>query len=315
MISVQWKTKSKIQNALALLPTSVSYAAYYWAQRRFGNLKNANPKTKFEDGVKTWKLIQEVGHDPADKTFLEVGTGRAPIVPMAFWLMGARGTITVDVNPYMKAEMCVDALDYMSRDRAGMMDIFGSLLREERLDELLSMDRDSSFSLDSLLDLCQINYVSPADAAGTGLPGRSVDFHTSRNVLEHIPPSVLRGILEEGSRIIRDEGLFVHGIDYSDHFSHRDQSISAINFLQYSDSDWDRYAGNRYMYMNRLRHDDFMSMFESLGHHILLTVPEVDQRSLELLNSGALQVDELFRMKSVDVLSISSSWIVSQKSA
>ena len=50
-------------------------------------------------------------------------------------------------------------------------------------------------------------------------------------------------------------------VDYSDHFSHSDQTISSINFLRYSDDEWQRYAGNRYMYMNRLRHDDVLALF------------------------------------------------------
>lgn len=310
---MHWKTKSRIQNALACFPSSVSYAAYYWMQRNFGGLGKVNPEPQLKAAVKTWRLVQELGYDPADKVFLEVGTGRVPNVPISFWLMGAKGTITIDLNPYMKAELVVEVLEYMSRNRDRVEDIFGSLMNESRLDELLTFDSRASFSLGSFLELCRINYISPGDAAETGLPDNSVDFHTSCTVFEHIPPSVLEGILKEGNRLIHDDGLFVHRIDYGDHFSHSDKSISAINFLQYSDSEWNRYAGNRYMYTNRLRHDDFLSLFESLGHHILLTSPDVDQQALEQLNSGAFRLDERFRGKTVDVLSISGSWIVSQE--
>ena len=52
--------------------------------------------------------------------------------------------------------------------------------------------------------------------------------------------------------------------------------IYPINFLQYSDAKWDRYADNRYMYMNRLRHDDFLALFHSSGHKILATEPAID---------------------------------------
>ena len=64
--------------------------------------------------------------------------------------------------------------------------------------------------------------------------------------------------------------------------------------------------------MNRLRHDDFLTMFESVGHRIVLNIPDVDERSLDLLRFGSLQLNERFKSKSVDVLSIRSSWIVSQ---
>jgi hypothetical protein len=64
-------------------------------------------------------------------------------------------------------------------------------------------------------------------------------------------------IINEGNRILSEEGLFVHLIDCSDHFSHNDKSISRINFLQYNVTQWNKLAGNRYVYVNRLRHDDF----------------------------------------------------------
>jgi hypothetical protein len=35
-----------------------------------------------------------------------------------------------------------------------------------------------------------------------------------------------------------------------------------------------RYAGNKYMYMNRLRHDDFLDLFKSFGQKII----EVERR-------------------------------------
>ena len=102
-------------------------------------------------------------------------------------------------------------------------------------------------------------------------------------------------------------------IDYSDHFSHADESISAINFLQYSDAEWTRYADNRYMYMNRLRHDDVMRLFESSGHRVLAVTTHVDDRARALLEAGALHVDERFRDKSHEILSIRGSWVVSER--
>jgi len=78
--------------------------------------------------------------------------------------------------------------------------------------------------------------LSPGDAAETHFPDQCIDYHTSYAVFKHILKIVLKKILEEGNRIIKKHGFFVHNIDYSDHFSHSDKSISAINFLQYSDA-------------------------------------------------------------------------------
>jgi len=173
--------------------------------------------------------------------------------------------------------------------------------------------RSGDFSLERFLDLCCIDYISPGDAASTGLRPRSIDFHTSYTVLEHIPPDVLSAILKEGTRIIRDDGLFVHLVDYTDHFAHSDESISAINFLQYSDAEWSKLAENRYMYMNRLRHDDVLALFQTAGHRILATDPAVNKQLAKIIEDGQLRLSERFVGKSPDVLSIWSCWIVSQK--
>src|SRR5262249_19297448 len=189
------------------------------------------------------------------------------------------------------------SLSYISDNEQTVSSLFGPLIDKERFSKLLAFSRNSQPTLSKFLDLCRIDYVAPGDAANTGLPEHSIDFHTSYTVFEHIPLEGLRQILKEGNRIMRKNGLFIHKIDYSDHFTHTDKSISAINFLQYSDDDWERYAGNRYMYMNRLRHDDFITLFESVGHRIVEAQPDLDQRSRDLLTSRDLPLNERFRSK------------------
>jgi hypothetical protein len=321
---MRWKVKAAIQNTIAGLPPAVSYPVYYRMQRLVGGLRKMDPVESLAAGVETWRRIIDQGHDPVGSVFFEVGTGNAPLVPLSYWLMGAERTMTVDINPYLKGELVQEALGYMSAHEMEISGLFGALLQRERMDELMRFCTASAFSLERFLSLCSIDYHEPADAAKTGLSPHSIDFHTSCNVFEHIPPDVLRGILVEGCRIVRDRGLFVHMVDYSDHFSHSDESISPINFLQYSDDEWERYAGNRYMYMNRLRHDDVLSLFESAGHRIVATMPIVDERCRRVLEENAgegaddergLVLDERFGAKSREILSIRGSWIVSEKGA
>lgn len=311
--SMRWKVKAAIQNTFARLPRSVSYAAYYRMQRLAGGLRTTIPDEHLVAGVETWRRIVEQRRNPRGGFFFEVGTGRAPIVPLAYWLMGAGRTITVDVNPYLKAELVAEALDYVSAQAEHVRRLFGDLLQTHRFEQLLEFHRTGRFSLTRFLELCRIDYIEPGDAAKSGLPPGSIDFHTSYTVLEHIEPEILADILDEGTRIVREDGLFVHMIDYSDHFSHADESISAINFLQYSDAEWNGYADNRYMYMNRLRHDDVMRLFESSGHRVLAVTTHVDDRARALLDAGGLRVDERFRDKSHDILAIRGSWVVSEK--
>ena len=310
---MHWKLKATIQNAVSRLPSAASYVAYYWIQRHFGGLRQVNPSSRLIAGIETWKRILGQDCSPSGKVFLEIGTGRVPLVPLAYWLMGAERTISIDVNPYLKEELITEILRYVSENKEEILKLFGSLIDRRRFNYLLNFAKSPKLSAANFLDLCQIDYIAPGNAAKITLPEQHIDFHTSYTVFEHIPLSVLVDILQEGNRIIRNNGLFVHRIDYSDHFSHSDKNISAINFLQYSDYEWARYADNRYMYMNRLRHDDFMALFESVGHKIVQVQPEIDQRSKELLSTGKLILNERFSSKTKENLAISRAWIVTKK--
>ncbi len=309
---MHWKLKATIQNLVSYLPAGWSYRAYYWLQRHFGGLRNFHPGSRLTAGVEIWQQLEAQGETPAGKRFFEVGTGRVPLAPLAFWLMGAAQTITVDLNPYLSDELLRDSLLYLATHQAESRRLFGNRLDGQRFADLLAFSRDARFSRAGFLELCNIRYVAPGDAAHTDLAPQSIDYHSSYWVFEHIPPNVLRDILQEGNRILRPDGLCVHRIDYSDHFSHSDPRISAINFLQYSQPRWDRYAGNRYMYMNRLRHDDFLDLFQSVGHRVVAAAPDLDRGLLEFVQRGELQLDPQFADKSPDVLAMTGAWVLSQ---
>jgi SAM-dependent methyltransferase len=169
---------------------------------------------------------------------------------------------------------------------------------------------ESPYQIKSLLEFLNIEYIAPGDASHLNLPDSSVDFHTSYTVLEHIPPEIIKAILKEGKRILKQDGLFVHCIDYSDHFSHSDKSISSVNFLQFSDNSWDKIAGNRYMYMNRLRHDDFINLFQNLNCKILMDEPDIDKSLIvQKLN---FELDPRFGSKLDGIISTISSWIITR---
>jgi hypothetical protein len=105
MKTLNWKFKAFVQNFIALLPRKISYELYFQTQRYFGGLKKPfNPMPHFSAAVSMLKKIQQYagGGGVKGKTFFEVGTGRVPLLPIAFWLCGAGEIITVDLNPYIR---------------------------------------------------------------------------------------------------------------------------------------------------------------------------------------------------------------------
>ncbi len=113
------------------------------------------------------------------KVFLEVGTGRVPLVPIAYWLMGAESTITIDLNPYMKEELIAEHLHYLSKHENEILELFGSLIDKKRFNDLVKLATRPKIQATEVLDLCQIIYIAPGDAANTNLHEQYIDFHTS----------------------------------------------------------------------------------------------------------------------------------------
>jgi len=111
------------------------------------------------------------------------------------------------------------------------------------------------------LKKAQIVYLAPLDATNSPLPENTVNCHFSITTLEHIPEAVLRSIFAEARRILKPKGIAIHFVDLSDHFSHQDDTISSINFLKFSDSEWNHLAGNEFAYCNRLRPAIILSFF------------------------------------------------------
>jgi hypothetical protein len=156
-----------------------------------------------------------------------------------------------------------------------------------------------------------IRYLAPQDASLLReFEGESFDLHFSQNTFEHIPPEVLTEIMKEGRRLLGGRGLAVHFIDQSDHFSQFDPKISSAHFLKYTDSEWDRLAGNRFSYVNRLRAPEYRDLFEQSGFHILKEETQVDSRALDLLKDGSLKPAPRFEGFSHEEAAIKDSWLV-----
>jgi hypothetical protein len=285
---------------------------YYQLQRRFGGLRAA------PDPIRSLRecalMIGELGvcNVPiADARILEVGTGRLLEVPLGFYLGGATGTTTVDLNRYLKSELVMESIQAMSRGREALLEVFrpcSSSGLEERFDRLVACG-----SLKSVLSLTGITYLAPADARHLPLEPGSVDIHTSYTVFEHIPRAVLVAILKESSRLLAAGGVALHRIDLSDHYAHDDPSISYINFLQYSSREWRRLADNRFAYHNRLRPADYRAIYREAGHEVLDWTERRDARSAEMLRSG-FKLDAEFQGIGENELGICGLRVISRQS-
>jgi SAM-dependent methyltransferase len=297
---MDWRIKAAAQNVFAVLPERLANKAYFRLQRRFGGWRDADPSSRFHAAIEIWRRCLQHGLEPVGRTFLEVGTGHAPNVPVALWLMGAGRVVTVDRNRYVERELIQETVAFLRANRMRAAELFGPLLNRERFDALQSADDVLS---------C-IEYVAPCDASATSFESQSIDVHCSYTVLEHIPRDILREILVEARRLLRPDGLFVHCVDYSDHFSHGDSRLSPINFLRFSEREWALYAGNRFMYCNRMRHTDFETVLANAGLDVIDRYLLRDERVARDLETLPLHAD--FCATPREVLEVTGAWFVAR---
>lgn len=301
---MNWRLKALVQNLIVKLPEVISYPIYYKVQRNFGGLRNINPMAHYQKSINFIEKIKNQNHDITDKTFLEIGTGRTINVPTGLWLCGASKIISVDLHKYLKEELVIESVNYLKTHKDEVQNLFRDLGKTEifrnRFSQLMSIE----VSLDKLLEQMNIEYLAPADAASLTIDDNSVDYHCSTNVFEHIPGDLIGSILLEAKRVLSKDGLFVHLIDLSDHFSHVDESITTINFLQYNEKEWDKLAGNKFMYHNRLRKNEFLDLFEKKGATLLSKEEVINERALEQLNKG-FPLDERFVGESIENSAVS----------
>lgn len=123
-------------------------------------------------------------------------------------------------------------------------------------------------SLEALRSDYAIDYCAPVDMARSGYDDGAFDMCISTYTLEHIPPSPLRNVFAELRRILRRGGIVSACIDYSDHYAHSDKSLSKLNYLRFSEAQWRRH-NHRLFYQNRLRHEHYREVFESVGFTVL----------------------------------------------
>jgi SAM-dependent methyltransferase len=284
--AMKWQYKARLQNTIAALPCS--NAIYYAVQRCVGDLRKNrfDPLEWFQVTGRALQRLQSQGFTIAGKNILEVGTGRAVGVPLAMWLCGANRIVTVDLNRYLSPALVWASNRYLLQNPEKLREIFAGLADNQVFEQRMWQIQNFRGDLGVFLKFIHTDYMAPADARQLPLADSAFDLHFSYAVFEHVPPAEIRAILKEARRVLRPGGLVLHSIDLSDHFAYGDESITKINFLQFNDREWNRWAGNQYMYHNRLRAADVFRLFEECGLRVTRKAQTLDERSLCELKRG-----------------------------
>ena len=256
-------------------------------------------KVHFDNFVKYREL-------PGDKEFTcyEFGAGWDLINPIGLSLLGIKRQYCIDIRQLVFPELLNDTIEKFRRLRK-------DLTFEYPMPENVPLITAENFR--SILSDCfGIFYEAPMDARVTAFESSSVDLIVSNLTFEHIPECDIQKIFEECYRILKPGGIFSCVIDYRDHWSYFDSTISIYNFLKYSPEQWKRYNPSLH-YQNRLRHSDYLSAIRQTCFEVVVDDPAFpSEEELESLKTLSIHSDFSSRY-TIEELAIKESRMVLKK--
>lgn len=279
---MDWRVKAMVQGGLSWLPggSSINDAL----QQTLGGRRNADHHVdqKIEaDWLVDASYLKELGRDWRGFNIVEIGTGWGPVLPLCFAIAGGCRCWTYDVGRHLDGRLTRAAVERIGAHLEALARAAGEDLGlvRERWEAIRA-----SKTLPEILERANLDYRAPADATRTGLPPHSVDMVFSNSVLEHVPVVVLDALMTEARRILKPNGLVLHGVNCGDHYAYFDRRITPIHYLRYTSRTW-RYFNNGILYQNRLRPRDFIAAAERAGLRVVLRRQTPRQALLDRLPS------------------------------
>ena len=243
-------------------------------------------------------------NDPGKCSYYEFGSGYDLVIPIGIRLLGFDKLTCIDIRELVFPDLINNTLKRLKNS-------LGRFDDKNNFPDDVPPVTDSNFR-EVLKEYFNINYIAPLDARKTGIESNSIDFILSNATMEHIPQIHLPDIMKECFRILKPGGIMSNAIDYRDHWSFFDSSISVYNYLQYNDKEWDK-LNPSIMYQNRMRHKDHMKIINEAGFEVLEELPDhPDQAEMKQLKELKLN-DHFNNNYTAEELSIKSSMLVLRK--
>lgn len=251
--------KAAVQKVLSAVPQG--HHVNYQLQRRTGGLPISDRRlaSSVELGAAHVAALEGTLPVPvADAQFFEFGAGWDLHMPLVLRALGVHDQVVVDIRRLLRPELVTD----VARRLHDLED------PPPGWDPAPPPRGEDATTVLPWLRSAGVDYRAPADARATGLPSGSIHAVTSTNTLEHIPPDGILQICREVVRILDPHGAASFQVDYSDHYSHFDPTISPWNFLGISERRW-RWVNSGLHHQNRLRHPAYRELLQEAGFTIL----------------------------------------------
>jgi SAM-dependent methyltransferase len=240
-MNIPWKIKSAIFAVIDLFSLA---SLLYFLQRNVTKRSRLDELSVSEIWIKHASSLEKYN---VTNIVFEFGAGKN-LAQNLFLSSFVSNQIVVDLNPMVELDLVETARNLLSTQ---------CKLKVEK--EIKTFEHLAEYG---------IEYRAPFDASDTDFQNSSIDACVSTNTLEHIPKEDIIKIFNELYRVLKPEGIVSAFIDYSDHYAHTDSSISHLNYLTFSDSQWKKY-NHRVHFQNRMRHYDYLYIFDDCGFNII----------------------------------------------
>lgn len=252
---MNWKAKGLIQGTLSVVPFGSQCS--YLLQRTAGQLRSDDfiHRTLEQDVTVLFERMAKLDLDPRRSRILEIGTGWLPVLPLSLALAGFRNVFTVDLYPHLHQTAIRRTLSALRPY------LHHPMFRPFASEDQVAQNFDHLWNSTAIFAAAGITYLAPCNAGATQWSSGSMDLITSNNVFEHVPVPGLLAMFAEAKRLLRPGGSVLHCVNCGDHYAYADKSITQLNYLRFSEQQWQRW-NNSIQYQNRLRPMDFIQMAE-----------------------------------------------------
>jgi len=305
-----WLIKSAIHRAISFLPRSERWNEVFQTYvTKSLNIDRGGFEQRLEFCRRHLEHFLELNPERRESfSVFELGTGWFPIVPVGLYLCGASEIWTFDIVPLLRSSRMQRTLEFFCEyDRKGELQKHLPRLRPERMAHLrTALAAARSESPQALLERFKIHAMI-RDARATELSANSIDLFFSTSVLEHIPREILTGIFREFRRLASKNAAMSHRVGLDDQYHYLDRSITAFNFMQYSDRAW-KYLDSPLTPHNRLRISDYRALLREAGFEMAKEVnTSGSPKELE-----KVRLAPEFQNYSMEDLLVLTSWLVAK---
>jgi SAM-dependent methyltransferase len=260
---MRWWLKAGLEWWLARIPGGL--ALHGQLRKRQGELANPEAGTRFDNALWILEQTRPLVDRFESLRVLELGTGWIPAIALSNMLCGAR-VETFDVERLVKPRLlqsCIRGIEPRLSQIAETAGVAEQVVHDRY--ELIAHDLD----FHSVAEKLGGSYCAPADTRDLPHDDNQVDLVLSSLVLAQIPLESLDKVLGETLRVLRPGGVAIHRVHLADEYSRSDPNRSDLEFLKYSDKQWNRFFNHSLKHINRLRHAHYVERFSRLGFETL----------------------------------------------